>query len=70
MGNDDKIQMCSVESYVEDTPYGIVYCIVYFIYRRQLQIMTKKNISNHMIITLDLLGQQDKFHFLNSLSLM
>ena len=22
MGNDDKIQMCSVESYVEDTPYG------------------------------------------------
>ena len=22
MGNDDKIQMCSVESYGEDTPYG------------------------------------------------
>ena len=22
MGNDDKIQMCSVESYVEDTSYG------------------------------------------------
>ena len=22
MGNDDKIEMCSVESYVEDTPYG------------------------------------------------
>ena len=46
----------------------LLYCIFYL--QKTITNYDKKNISNHMIITLDLLGQQDKFHFLNSLSLM
>ena len=41
----------------------VLYCIFYL--QKTITNYDKKNISNHMIITLDLLGQQDKFHFFN-----